>query len=88
LIFWPLLLVFVPLVSTLGSCILILLCCLSHQRSSERARSVKIIQVQGWAVIATVTQGYDLEPRRVHCLQCVPGAGIHGGCVGGESPGT
>jgi hypothetical protein len=39
----PLLLIFLLLILTLGSCILILLCSPSHQCTSERARSVKII---------------------------------------------
>jgi hypothetical protein len=33
-----------PLISLLGSCILILLCCPSDQCTSERARSIKIIR--------------------------------------------
>jgi hypothetical protein len=40
---WPPLLSFLPLVSFLETCILILLSCPSHQCTSERARAVKII---------------------------------------------
>jgi hypothetical protein len=40
---YPLFLIILPPILTSGSCILILLCSPSHQCTSERARSVKII---------------------------------------------
>ena len=54
-------LVFLPLFLTLGSCILILLCCPSGQCISERARVNQDHLEVNVAVMAAVAKGYDLD---------------------------
>jgi antitoxin (DNA-binding transcriptional repressor) of toxin-antitoxin stability system len=52
---------FSPLILFMESCLLILLRCPSHQCTSKRARSIKIIGGEGVAVTATVAKRYDLD---------------------------
>ena len=53
--------IFSPLTLCLESCLLILLCYPSHQCTSKRARSIKIIGGGAVAVMVTVAKRYDLH---------------------------
>jgi hypothetical protein len=79
----------IDLISTLNSRILILLCCLSDQCTSERARSVKIIRRCAGGRDGDGRQGYDLDYACRAVGEVFRGAAYYlAAAEAGEPPGT
>ena len=86
---WPLLLIFLPLILTLESCILILLAAhhtnaLASERGQSRSSGGEAV-----AVMATVAKGYDLDYAWRAVGEAYRGAGYYlAAAEAGEPPGT